>query len=271
MQKVILVTGSTDGIGFETAKMLVSQGHHVLLHGRNPAKLKDVENQLIKLQGNVKIESYVADLSKMSEVEVLAKEVIAQHSQLDALINNAGVYNAPVTTTDDGFDVRFAVNTFAPYLLTKALLPVLGQNGRVINLSSAAQATVNLDALAGNAPLSAGEAYAQSKLAITMWSRSMGLAMKQSGPMIASVNPKSLLGSKMVKSAFGIAGSDLSVGADILVRGALSDEFANAHGLYFDNDIGQFGQPHSDALNAQKVQAVMTAMDSALKKFQQSF
>ncbi|MGF1736782.1 SDR family NAD(P)-dependent oxidoreductase [Photobacterium satsumensis] len=266
MQKVIIVTGSTDGIGFETAKMLVSQDHHVLLHGRNPAKLKDVEEQLTKLQGSGRVETYVADLSKMSEVNTLAHEIKAQHSQLDVLINNAGVYNTPVTATNDGFDVRFAVNTFAPYLLTKALLSVLGQSGRVINLSSAAQATVNLDALAGNAPLSAGEAYAQSKLAITMWSRSMGLALKESGPMIASVNPKSLLGSKMVKSAFGIAGSDLSVGADILVRGALSDEFADAHGQYFDNDIGQFGQPHPDALNDQKVQAVMAAMDAALEK-----
>ncbi|MGR5143823.1 SDR family NAD(P)-dependent oxidoreductase [Photobacterium sp. DNB23_23_1] len=271
MQKVILVTGSTDGIGFETAKMLLSQGHHVLLHGRNPAKLKDVENQLSQLQGNGKVESYVADLSKMSDAYKLAAEVSAQHAKLDVLINNAGVWNSPESKTGDRFDVRFAVNTFAPYLLTKALLPQLGSTGRVINLSSAAQSSVDLDALAGNTPLSDGDAYAQSKLAITMWSRNMGLAMKESGPMIASVNPKSLLGSKMVKSAFGIAGSDLSVGADILVRGALSDEFANAHGLYFDNDIGQFGQPHPDALNDKKVQAVMTAMDSALAKFQPSF
>lgn len=268
MQKVILVTGSTDGIGFGTAKMLVSQGHHVLLHGRNPAKIKEVEEQLGKLQGNKKIEAFVADLSKLSDVEALASEIKAKHTRLDALINNAGVYNAPVSTTEDGFDVRYAVNTFAPYLLTKALLSLLGQHGRVINLSSAAQATVDVDALAGNTPLSAGDAYAQSKLAITMWSRSLGLALKQSGPMIASVNPKSLLGSKMVKSAFGISGSDLSVGADILVRSVLSDEFANAHGLYFDNDIGQFGQPHPDALNDQKVQAVMAAMEAALKKFQ---
>ncbi|KHT63689.1 oxidoreductase [Photobacterium gaetbulicola] len=267
MPKVILVTGATDGIGFETAKMLASQGHHVLLHGRNPAKLNNAEEQLNQLPGNAKIETYKADLSKLSEVSLLAKEITAEHSHLDALINNAGIYNAPVATTDDGFDIRYAVNTFAPYLLTKALLPLLKQNARVINLSSAAQATVDLAALAGEKSLSAGDAYAQSKLAITMWSRSMGLALKESGPMIASVNPKSLLGSKMVKSAFGIAGSDLSVGADILVRAALSDEFASAHGLYFDNDIGQFGKPHPDALNDQTVQAVVEAMDSALAKF----
>ncbi len=54
MQKVILVTGSTDGIGFETAKMLVSQGHHVLLHGRNPGKLKEAENKLCELPGQRK-------------------------------------------------------------------------------------------------------------------------------------------------------------------------------------------------------------------------
>ena len=121
-------------------------------------------------------------------------------------------------------------------MLTKKLLPLLEPAGRVINLSSAAQSSVDLDALAGKRQLSDGEAYAQSKLAITMWSRTMGLALKDKGPMIVSVNPKSLLGSKMVKDAFGIAGSDLSMGAEILVRAALSDEFATASGKYICTD-----------------------------------
>ncbi len=68
MQKTILITGSTDGIGLETAKILVSQGHRVLLHGRNPEKLDEVERTLSGLPGGGRVESYVANLSRMSDV-----------------------------------------------------------------------------------------------------------------------------------------------------------------------------------------------------------
>ena len=135
----------------------------------------------------------------------------------------------------------------------------------MINLSSAAQSPVNLKALTGQINLSAGEAYAQSKLALTMWSRSLALSLEgkgsEKGPIVVAVNPGSLLGSKMVKQAFGIAGSDIRVGADILCRAALSDEFAAATGQYFDNDKGQFASPHPDALNPQKAEAVISAIE----------
>ena len=74
-QEIILVTGSTDGIGLETAKMLVSLGHHVLLHGRNPSKLGEAEKKLSAMPGDGRVESYVADLSHMADVEALAKAV----------------------------------------------------------------------------------------------------------------------------------------------------------------------------------------------------
>ncbi|NES21324.1 MAG: SDR family NAD(P)-dependent oxidoreductase, partial [Symploca sp. SIO3E6] len=176
--KTILITGSTDGIGLATAKMLVSQGHQVLLHGRNPAKLKEVEKALAALTGGGQIEIYVADLSLIANVEAFAKAVVEKHNKLDVLINNAGVYNALNPVTQDGLDVRFAVNAIAPYLLTQRLLPLLGTSGRVINLSSAAQSTVNPKALIGQVSLSDGAAYAQSKLALTIWSRSLGLSLK---------------------------------------------------------------------------------------------
>lgn len=264
MAKTILITGSTDGIGLETAKMLVSMGHHVILHGRNPVKLEDVAKTLSTLPGGGKVESDVADLSLMASVEALAAAVAEKHPKLDVLINNAGVYNTPKPITQDGLDVRFVVNAIAPYLLTKRLLPLLDTSGRVINLSSAAQSPVNSQALAGQVSLSDGVAYAQSKLALTMWSRSLALALKDDGPAIIAVNPGSLLGSKMVKQAFGIAGSDIRIGADILCRAALTDEFATASGQYFDNDAGQFAAPHPDALDAQKCQTVVSLIETVL-------
>ncbi|MBT8437533.1 MAG: SDR family NAD(P)-dependent oxidoreductase [Gammaproteobacteria bacterium] len=263
MQKIILITGSTDGIGLATAEMLVSQGHHVLLHGRNPAKLEAAEKSLSELAGDGRVESYVADLSRMGEVEALAKAVIERHDKLDVLINNAGIFRTPDPVTPDGLDVRFAVNTLAPYLLTQRLLPLIPASGRVVNLSSAAQAPVDPQALSGQVRIADDfSAYAQSKLAITMWSRSMALALGDDGPAIIAVNPGSMLASKMVKEGFGVAGNDLGIGAEILTRAALSDEFATASGLYFDNDSGEFAAPHRDALDAQKCETIVRLVDT---------
>ena len=74
--------------------MLVSLGHSILLHGRNPAKLKEVERTLSALPDGGRVESYMADLSRIADVEALAKPVAERHARLDVLINNAGVYSA---------------------------------------------------------------------------------------------------------------------------------------------------------------------------------
>ncbi len=266
MPKTLLITGSTDGIGLETAKMLVAKGHHVLLHGRSREKLAEAERHLSQLSDGARVEGFLADLSDMAAVEELAEAVARKHAALDVLINNAGIFRAPKTVTPDGLDLRFAVNTIAPYLLTQRLLALIGPSGRVINLSSAAQAPVDLAALAGKSKLADMPAYAQSKLALTMWSRSLGLARKQDGPMIVAVNPGSLLGSKMVKEGFGVAGGDIRVGAEILCRAALADDFADASGQYFDNDQGRFAAPHADALDAEKSQAVLRTIEAVLAK-----
>lgn len=264
MHKTILITGSTDGIGLETARLLVSLGHHVLLHGRNPAKLERVESELSRLSGDGRVGAFSADLSVLTEVEALAKAVAAEHPRLDVLVNNAGVFTTPDPVTQDGLDVRFAVNAIAPYLLTQRLLPQLGKNGRVVNLSSAAQAPVDLEALAGSSQLDDGAAYAQSKLALTMWSRHLALTLGDDGPAVVAVNPGSFLGTNMVKAAYGVAGGNVQKGAEILHRAALSDEFAGASGQYFDNDTGQFADPHRDALDPVKTQALIEIIEAVL-------
>jgi NAD(P)-dependent dehydrogenase (short-subunit alcohol dehydrogenase family) len=264
MKKTILITGATDGIGLETSKALVSLGHKLLLHGRNPAKLEAVSKAFSSLTAGADTEYYVADLSDMAEVKALTKAVAKKYEALDVLINNAGVYRSAELVTQDGLDTRFAVNTVAPYLLTQRLLPLLGASGRVINLSSAAQAPVDPEALLGRVKLPDGMAYAQSKLALAMWSRSMALLLKDDGPAVIAVNPGSMLGSKMVKEAYGVTGGDLRIGAEILTRAALADEFAAVSGQYFDNDIGQFASPHPDALNTQKCEEIVRVIEAVL-------
>lgn len=227
--------------------------------------MSETEKTLSELSNNGHVETYMADFSRMADVEALAKVVINKHDKLDVLINNACVYKLAEPTTKEGLDVRFVVNTYAPYLLTQRLLPLLGTAGRVINLSSAAQAPVDLNALAGKVKLSDElSAYAQSKLAITVWSRHMALALKNNGPMIVAINPGSLLGSKMVKEGFGVDGKDINIGAEILLRAALSDEFSTASGKYFNNDAGQFASPHPDALDPLKQEAIVSVIEEVL-------
>jgi len=260
MSKTILITGATDGIGLVTAKMLADQGHTLLLHGRSPAKL---EAAAAEVSGTVPVETYLADLSSLPETEALAKAITEKHTTLDVVINNAGVLKVPSPIAENGIDLRFVVNTLAPYLLTRKLLPIMGAASRVVNLSSAAQAPVDSAALRGNRQLGDMDAYSQSKLAITMWSRGMADEMPD-GPVIVAVNPGSLLASKMVKEGFGIDGNDLSVGADILCRAALSDEFASASGKYFDNDSGQFAPIPHGGQDSAKCAALIAEIDTII-------
>lgn len=262
-QHIILITGATDGIGLETAKLLAPQGHNLLIHGRNPVKLEAVKAQLSMIQGHGEIETYQSDLSVIENVETLARTLLADHRRIDIVINNAGVYKTKTPRTDDGLDLRFAVNTFAPYILSERLLPIIPVTGRIVNVSSAAQAPVNLTALAGKADLGDMPAYAQSKLALTMFTRAMAEA-HPAGPAFFAVNPGSLLNTNMVKEGWGGSDNDVGIGADILARAALSDAFKGHSGDYFDNDSGRFANPHMDALDAQKCAEVVAAIKATL-------
>ena len=251
--KTILITGATDGIGELTAGQLAAQGHKVLLHGRSAEKLAVVA---AKIDG---AETYRADLSDLAAVRTMAAKVMETHNRLDVLINNAGVLKAVRTKAPSGRDIRFEVNTLAPYVLTRALLPIIPVEGRIINLSSAAQGPVDVNAMADGRAMDHMDAYAQSKLALTIWSSELAREFPN-GPSIVSVNPGSLLASKMVKEGFGIAGNDLSIGAGILMQAALSEAFEGASGRYFDNDAGRFAQPHIAAQKADHVAMVMAAI-----------
>lgn len=251
MTKTILITGATDGLGRATAEALAGQGHQLILHGRSIGKLDAVARDL--RQTGTTVVTVQADLSALDQVAAMARQVIAEHSVIDVLINNAGVFKTAQTVSPGGFDMRFAVNTFAPALLTRLLLPVLPAAGRVIHLSSAAQAPVDLAAMANGAPLQAMETYAQSKRAITLWSQHFA-AEHPEGPVSIAVNPGSLLATRMVREGFGTSGNDLNIGVDILTRAALAEDFAQASGRYYDNDAGQFA-PRYPADDASSVSA----------------
>ena len=249
LMKKILVTGATDGIGLETAKALKALGHTVLVHGRNSEKVQRVAAEL----GGA--ESYVADLSRVADLRKMVNQVRGKHTSLDVVINNAGVFNGPLPPSG-ALDVRFLVNAIAPYFLTTQLLDLLDDDARVINLASAAQMPVDFDALYGRKQLrDPSLTYAQSKLAVIAWTRVLARSVR---PSVVAVNPGSLLATKMVKDAFGITGSDVTKGSDILVRAALDDTTfakASATGRYWDNDGDTFYDPHLSDAAAEKIVA----------------
>lgn len=261
--KTILITGATDGIGLETARVLAKEGHDLLLHGRNPQKLDAIKAELEPINGN--ITTFVADLSLLKNTKILGNEILKYTNKLDIIINNAGVYVMDNPITADGLDARFTVNTIAPYLLTKMLLPILSENGRVINLSSAAQTNVDLQAMKNGSKISHDSAYAQSKLAITMWT--MELAQEFGNKAVAiSVNPGSFLGSKMVREAYGRKGYDLGIGAKILCELSLLDEFSDKGGAYYDNDAQRFSNPHPFALNKENRIKLVETMNGIIEE-----
>jgi len=251
--KTILITGSTDGIGKLTATKLAKAGHQVLLHGRSPEKLKSTIEAIQKESNNKNVSGYVADLSNLSNISAMIQQITTKVSKIDVLINNAGVFKSSIALNEDGYDLRLVVNYFAPYLLTNGLLPILknSESPRLINLSSAAQAAVSLEAISGNEALSSQEAYAQSKLALTMWS----FAFAQANPAITTiaVNPGSLLNTKMVQEAYGRHWSSADKGADILYDLALLEKYKHHSGEYFDNDKGDFNEAHPDAYDEEKI------------------
>ncbi len=266
MSKTIVITGSTDGIGKLTALKLAEDGHQVYIHGRSEHKVSKVIEEIKSVTKNQNIFGFIADFSDLQQVDSLASKIKDTVDQLDVLINNAGVFKSASQKNENGLDLRFVVNYLAPHILTQKLTPVLNNSSksRVINLSSAAQSEVVLKALEGSLDLTTQEAYAQSKLALTMWSFNYAKAHKNINTI--AVNPGSLLNTKMVKEAYGNHWSSADKGANILYDLAISEKFGTKSGSYFDNDRGDFNNAHPDAYNDEKINALLSVTETILAK-----
>lgn len=266
MNKTILITGSTDGIGKLAAIKLAQDGHQVYLHGRSSEKLSTVIAEVKQASNNETVKGFVGNFSDLSAVKQMAQEIIAKVPRLDVLINNAGVYKSAVDNNTNGLDMRLVVNYLAPYLLTKQLLPLLTKekDTRIINLSSAAQSKVSHRVLLGKENQVAQETYAQSKLALTMWS--FYLAKSLQNASVIAVNPGSLLNTRMVQEAYGHHWSPADKGANILYDLAVSTDYQGVTGQYFDNDKGSFGKAHPDAYNETTVKNLIDTTEELLSE-----
>jgi len=266
MSKKILVTGSTDGIGKLAAMKLAKQGHHLFLHGRNSVKLNAVIEEIKSSTGNQNIGGFIADFSDLSEVRRMSQEIKNQLTDLDVLINNAGVFKTKTPINKNGLDTRLVVNYYAPYLLTKEIFHLLKQKPQatVINLSSAAQETVTTEFLNGSETFSDTSAYSQSKLAILMWS--FFIAQEETTVSTIALNPGSLLNTNMVREAYGKFWSSADKGADIIFDLATVATHIDNSGNYYDNDKGDYGLAHPDAYKTELQEQLINQTDKYLPK-----
>jgi NAD(P)-dependent dehydrogenase (short-subunit alcohol dehydrogenase family) len=177
----VLVTGATDGIGYETARRFVDEGATVYLHAPDQDSGEKAMARMVKGGAEpLRLHLVVADFTRLDEVAELADTLAATLPALDVLVNNAAVA-APGrrTYTQDGQELTFQVNYLAPYLLTTKLVPRLASaGGRVINVSSDMHRGGNIswNNLARERQYWPLAAYAQSKLALTMYAKSLAEA-----------------------------------------------------------------------------------------------
>jgi NAD(P)-dependent dehydrogenase (short-subunit alcohol dehydrogenase family) len=142
--KTILVTGSTDGVGRVVAHRLAEQGAHILIHGRDGQRGREVVDH-IESAGRGSATFLAADFSSLAEVRRLVDVIGRECDRLDVLINNAGIGSggsaATRETSQDGYELRFAVNYLAGFLLTRLLLPLVRLNkpARIVNVSALGQ------------------------------------------------------------------------------------------------------------------------------------
>ncbi len=240
-EAVILVTGSTDGLGKSTARDLATSGATVLLHGRDPERGDSVVRELREETDNDSLHYYVADFSSLEEVRRLADEITADHDRLDVLVNNAGIGagrrgEKSRDSSRDGYELRFAVNYLAPFLLTRLLLPLVRRSvpSRIVNVASAGQSPISFDDVMLERGYDGMRAYAQSKLALVMFTFDLAEELEGTGVTANSLHPASLMDTKIVFEAFGSASSSVREGTDATVRLAISPELEGITGRYFD-------------------------------------
>jgi NAD(P)-dependent dehydrogenase (short-subunit alcohol dehydrogenase family) len=236
--RVALVTGSTDGIGKETALELAGMGAHVLLHGRNAEKGQRALTEIRQKTGNDKVEFYLADLSSQRQIRELASRIIEEQDKLHVLINNAGVYTRERQLTEDGLETTFTINFLAPFLLTNLLLPLIKNSApsRIIMVTSIVHenATVDWNNLQGEKSYDGYEAYALSKLALLSFTYRLARNLKNTGVTVNCLHP-GVINTKLLRAGWGRGGASVKQGAETPVYLASSSTVENTTGKYFHN------------------------------------
>jgi NAD(P)-dependent dehydrogenase (short-subunit alcohol dehydrogenase family) len=251
-QRVILVTGSTGGLGRETALALARAGDHVIIHGRNEQRATEILQE-IEEDGRGSAKFYKADLASLDETKALADAILADYDRLDVLVNNAGVLlpgKQKRRVTGDGYELHFQVNYLAGYVLIAELLPLLEQSApsRIINVASG-QRALDFDDLMLTQDYDSIEAYFRSKNAQIMMTFAMTADLSKRNITTNALFPSALMNTDMVIEAGFEPQSSVETGRDALLQ-LINDDVGTGH--FF--DVFEVGEviPQASDVNAQK-------------------
>ena len=255
--KTVLITGSTDGIGKQTALDLARMGAHVIIHGRDPQRVQTTREEIINASGNDQVDALLADFSSLAQVKRMAKEILARYSRLDVLVNNAGVFLLDRKLTNDGLEMNFQVNYLAPFLLTNVLLPLLQKSApaRIVCVSSALHSKTILDFknLQGEKNYNGIQAYALSKLGNIYLTLELAKRLEGSGVTANCLHPGGV-DTKMLRTAMQMTGIPVEEGAAPSVYLSSSPEVEKISGKYFyHQEVGRLSEIASDTTARKKL------------------
>jgi len=244
--RICVVTGATRGIGRQTALALASQGATVALVGRNPERGRQTLEELSRSAANPhRLRYFNADFAELAQVRRLAEMLHDAYERIDVLVNNAGAINARRMLTVDGYELTFAVNHLAPFLLTGLIIDLVlkGAPARIVNVSSGAhlRGRIDFDDVMAEKHYSQFGAYAQSKLANILFTTELAERLEGRGVVVNAVHPGA------VQSGFAQNNGDIfqfvvwlggplllspAQGADTVIWAATAPEMAGVTGQY---------------------------------------
>jgi len=235
--KTVLITGSTDGVGRYVAEKLGAGGARVIVHGRDSARGEAVVANIAKDGGEAVF--LPADLSSLADVRRLAEAVRETTGRLDLMVNNAGIGTGSGggrrQTSADGFELVFAVNYLAGFLLTRLLLPPIEASApaRIVNVASAGQQAIDFDDVMLERGFSGMRAYRQSKLAQILFTFDLAEELKGRGVAVTCLHPATYMATTMVRQAGVSPMSTVAEGGAAILQLAESPALEGVTGLYF--------------------------------------
>ena len=239
--RTVLVTGATDGLGLALADRLGAEGATVLAHARSEARGAEALERL----GSGRYEVVVADLASLAQVRSLATAVRERAPRLDALVNNAGIGSTVPgggarMESEDGLELRFAVNYLAGYALTHELLDLLVASApaRIVNVASAGQMAIDFDDVMLERGYDGTRAYCQSKLAQILFTFDLAEQLRDRRVTVTALHPATFMPTKMVTRP---PVSTLEEGLEATWRLVADPELEGVTGAYF------FGQREARA------------------------
>lgn len=273
--KICLVTGATDGIGKETARVLLQLGATVVAVGRSPQKIEQTAQELKQKSGSTRLEFLQADFADQEQIRQLAAQFQAKYEQLDVLINNAATVTISRQETEDGLEMMFAVNHLGYFLLTMLLLETLKASApsRIVNVASDAHEGIDLNFadLQSEHDFSGLKVYGRSKLANIYFTYELARRLEGSGVTVNVLHPGFIatnLGANnvpviggLIKKIVNLSAKDVSKGAETIIYLATSPEVEGVNGKYFVDCQPKSSSPVSyDETAAQQLWSVSAEM-----------